>query len=82
MRHYNIIITNNWGERKRTTKKHVGAVVIDYYPKLDASIVTNTPIGHVLHVNESKTLLMYTRIAMMIRCDVLPSAECIQKISI
>jgi len=57
-------------------------VVIDYYPKLDASIVTNTPIGHVLHVNESKTLLMYTRIAMMIPWDVLPSAECIQKFSI
>ena len=44
-------------------KKHVGAVVINYYRKLDASIVTNTPIGHVMHVNESKMLLMYIRIA-------------------
>ena len=63
MRHYNIIITKNWDGRKCTTKKHVGAVVINYYPKLDASNVTNTPIGHVLHVNESKMLLMYIRIA-------------------
>ncbi|MGA7008416.1 MAG: hypothetical protein WB612_01635, partial [Nitrososphaeraceae archaeon] len=77
-----IIITNNWGDRKRTTKKHVGGVAIDYYPKLDASFVTNTPIGHVLHVNELKTLLMYTRIAMMIRWDVLPSAEVHSKFSI
>ena len=32
-RRYNIIIIKPRSERERITKKHVGAVAIDYYPK-------------------------------------------------
>jgi len=56
-------------------------VVIGLYPKLDAAIVMNTPIGHALHVNVSKTLLMFITIAKK-WWNVLPPVECIQKFSI